>query len=250
MSTKVCTKCGEEKGVEEFNNLAAHKDGKSSCCKKCDRDYFKQYRVENKDGLTKRVKARQAGYTIDTEGTKRCSKCGVVKDVGEFCVHKRSKGGRDCRCKECKGKQDKEYSEKNKEKILSKAKEYKKAHRKRYNEWERNKKKTDPNYKLSSLVRSKVFKLLKGDNKQNSSLSFLGCSVEEARKHIEAQFRPGMSWENHGQYGWHIDHIRPLSSFDLADLEQAKIAFHYTNLQPLWAEENLTKGKKLYYAIA
>jgi hypothetical protein len=53
-----------------------------------------------------------------------------------------------------------------------------------------------------------------------------------------------MTWENHGRYGWHIDHIRPCASFDLADPEQQRKCFHYTNLQPLWASENMRKGDK------
>ena len=54
-----------------------------------------------------------------------------------------------------------------------------------------------------------------------------------------------MTWENHGRYGWHIDHIMPCSSFDLTDPEQQKKCFHYTNLQPLWAHENMSKGAKI-----
>ena len=60
--------------------------------------------------------------------------------------------------------------------------------------------------------------------------------------HLEAQFKPGMTWDNYGLKGWHVDHIRPCASFDLRDPEQQRRCFHYTNLQPLWAEENLKKG--------
>jgi hypothetical protein len=70
----------------------------------------------------------------------------------------------------------------------------------------------------------------------------LGCSLDAARRHLEKQFKPGMRWENHSFRGWHIDHRRPLASFDLRDPEQQKIAFHFSNLQPLWAHENLTKN--------
>ena len=71
-------------------------------------------------------------------------------------------------------------------------------------------------------------------------MSMLGCTLAEARAHIEAQFRPGMSWENHGE--WEIDHIRPVASFDLTDPDQARAAAHFTNLQPLWSVENRRKG--------
>jgi len=73
-------------------------------------------------------------------------------------------------------------------------------------------------------------------------LDLLGCTVEELRAHLEKQFKRGMSWSNYGR--WHIDHIRPCASFDLTDPEQQRICFHYSNLQPLWAEENMRKGAK------
>ena len=76
--------------------------------------------------------------------------------------------------------------------------------------------------------------------KPERSMSMLGCTLAEARARIEAQFRPGMSWENHGE--WEIDHIRPVASFDLTDPDQARAAAHFTNLQPLWSVENRRKG--------
>ena len=68
-----------------------------------------------------------------------------------------------------------------------------------------------------------------------------GCSPEELKAHIESLFLEGMTWENHGQYGWHIDHIRPVSSFSAEEIMQVN---HYTNLQPLWASDNVKKSNK------
>ena len=62
--------------------------------------------------------------------------------------------------------------------------------------------------------------------------------------HLEALFQPGMTWDNHAIDGWHIDHIRPCTSFDLTDPEQQRQCFHYTNLQPLWAFDNISKSDK------
>lgn len=67
-------------------------------------------------------------------------------------------------------------------------------------------------------------------------------------KHLEAKFAPGMTWDNYGVDGWHIDHIMPLAAFDLTDEQQRQQACHYTNLQPLWAAENLAKGAKVNHA--
>jgi hypothetical protein len=81
-------------------------------------------------------------------------------------------------------------------------------------------------------------------NNTHSSIDYLGCEIEELRRYLESKFLPGMSWENYGRNGWHIDHIIPLSSFDLSDPGQFRKACHFTNLQPLWAKDNLTKGAK------
>ena len=85
---------------------------------------------------------------------------------------------------------------------------------------------------------------LKGAVKAGSSVQDLGCTVEELKAHIESQFKDGMTWSNHGVDGWHIDHIVPLASFDLTNRDQFLKAVNYTNLQPLWAFDNLSKGAR------
>jgi hypothetical protein len=100
--------------------------------------------------------------------------------------------------------------------------------------------KNNINHRISHNLRSRINKALKGIDKAQSTISLLGCSIEDFRKHIENQFREGMNWDNYGS--WHVDHIRPCASFDLRDKDQQKICFHYTNLQPLWAFENQSKG--------
>ncbi len=84
---------------------------------------------------------------------------------------------------------------------------------------------------------------LKGNFKSGSAVRDLGCSIAEFRTYIAAKFQPGMSWGNYGE--WHLDHIKPLASFNLADREQFLKAFHFTNYQPLWAKDNLAKGSKI-----
>ena len=69
--------------------------------------------------------------------------------------------------------------------------------------------------------------------------------MKELKIYLESLFQEGMTWDNYNFYGWHIDHIIPIASFDLSDPEQQKKCFHYTNLQPLWASDNLQKGVKL-----
>lgn len=71
-----------------------------------------------------------------------------------------------------------------------------------------------------------------------------GCDWKSLREHLESQFTDGMTWINYGVHGWHIDHIKPLSAFDLTNEQEIKTAFHYSNLQPLWAAENIRKHNK------
>jgi hypothetical protein len=86
---------------------------------------------------------------------------------------------------------------------------------------------------------------LNGVNKACTTKRLIGCTTKELRNHLEAQFIDDMSWDNYGYYGWHIDHIIPCACFDLSDPEQQRQCFHYTNLQPLWAEDNLRKSDKI-----
>ena len=99
--------------------------------------------------------------------------------------------------------------------------------------------------RIKHNLRSRLYVALKQNTKVGSAVQDLGCSIEDFKKHLELQFQEGMSWENYGQHGWHIDHIIPLASFDLSDPEEFKKACHYSNLQPLWAEDNLKKGSKI-----
>lgn len=109
-----------------------------------------------------------------------------------------------------------------------------------------NKKYYDNNleYKMGNLLRCRIWTTLKKQNidKNNGTMELVGCSKEELIKHLESKFQEGMSWKNWSLNGWHIDHIRPISSFDLSDPAQVKECFHFSNLQPLWAIDNLKKS--------
>ena len=101
---------------------------------------------------------------------------------------------------------------------------------------------SNPESKLAHVYRKRIASAFKAAKvpKKSKFTSLLGCSFEQAKMHIENQFQEWMSWDNHGE--WHIDHIRPCASFDLTDPKQLKECFHYTNLQPLSARDNLSKN--------
>lgn len=118
----------------------------------------------------------------------------------------------------------------------------KKAWRTKNPEYHRVRMQTDVFYRISKVVRNRLTNALraKGIAKTSSSAELIGCSVEELKAHLEGQFQAGMSWANHGE--WHVDHKRALAAFDLSDPTQMAEACHFTNLQPLWAVDNLRKG--------
>ena len=136
----------------------------------------------------------------------------------------------------------KEYYLTNKEKRREQQKEYKLNNREKINKQISNKTKTDPSFRLVRCLRGRLNHALKGTSKSKATLKLLGCTIEQLWIHLEKQFQPGMTRDNHGLY--HIDHIRPCASFDLTDPKQQAKCFHYTNLQPLWAKENISKGAK------
>jgi hypothetical protein len=111
--------------------------------------------------------------------------------------------------------------------------------------------KEDENYKIRHNLKKNLSRRIRNaltrskTNKFYKTFDLLGCNISEAKEHLEKQFKEGMIWENHGTHGWHIDHIIPCASFDLTYPEQQKKCFHYTNLQPLWAKENMSKGSNI-----
>jgi len=199
---------------------------------------------------------------------KICNKCGEEKEEGEF-----QKERRVCKCCQnkykkqhylennvrCK-KKSRQYYIENKEKVLQYRKQYyiehfneinlqKKQYELKNKDKTNNKRKqlldTNINCKLKKILRCRMTRALKGNYKSGSAVRDLGCSIDFLKYHLESLFLPGMSWDNYGRCGWHIDHIKPLDSFDLSDPIQFKKACHYTNLQPLWAHDNIIKSDKI-----
>tara|TARA_B100001057_G_scaffold56665_1_gene50206 strand:+ start:212 stop:796 length:585 start_codon:yes stop_codon:yes gene_type:complete len=104
--------------------------------------------------------------------------------------------------------------------------------------------KNTPKYIILRRLRNRLVQVMMkiSKNKITSTKDLLGCSIDDFKEHIEQKFSKGMNWENHGE--WHLDHIKPISKFNLEDKNERKKCFHYSNLQPLWAIKNLTKSNK------
>jgi hypothetical protein len=116
-----------------------------------------------------------------------------------------------------------------------------------YRHWEADKKARDIVFRIQKNIRSRLRAAILNGQKRGSAVRDLGCSIPELKKYIEARFEPGMSWDNWAIDTWHIDHYIPLISFRLTDRGQFLSAVHHTNLQPLWAAENLKKSDLLLY---
>ena len=179
---------------------------------------------------------------------RKCVKCNIKKQDSNF--YSKQKW-----CKSCEKKRKQEYYKKpqiRKKRIEyatnylnNKMSEEQLLKRKKYHkEYCLRKRKEDINFRLACNLRSRMTLAIKDNWKSGSTIRDLGCSIVELKRHLEDQFDDNMSWDNYGLDGWHIDHIVPLASFNLTDEDQFKKACHYTNLQPLWAKDNLSKGSK------
>lgn len=181
---------------------------------------------------------------------KTCTSCGEVKDFSCFHTHPRTRDGYRGKCKPCKSAYSKEWHAKNRDRILAQQTAYRQAHRdeivKKIVASQRERRARDPMYKFHMALRRRTLYAFHnvGLQKSERTMELVGCTTEQLREHLVSLFKPGMTLENHGSY-WHIDHIRPVASFDLSDPEQVKQCFHYTNLQPLTATENLKKGARV-----
>ena len=186
--------------------------------------------------------------------SKLCARCEEEKPITEFNKSSVNKSGLVSNCKSCQKILRHEYYLENKTKELATNKKYKQTYlaspqskektKIRMRNWTRQWRKK-PHNQIASNLRIRLNNVLKSVAKASTTKDLTGCSFEELTKYLESQFQSGMTWENYGIKGWHIDHVRPCASFDLTNPQEQKACFHYANLQPLWARDNLIKGNKV-----
>jgi len=192
---------------------------------------------------------------------KQCKKCNEDKELDGFCNKKSEKDGKHRYCKLCMKKQgDKHYHEVRKIEKADYYKNYRIENKEYYNnychnhyhnnkewyrEWNRNKNKNDLSHRLKKITAVRINQALKAYNalKQDRTIEYLGCNMEEYTQHLESLFTPEMSWDNYGEY-WEIDHIKPICKFNLLNEEEMYECFHYKNTQPLTKPENREKSGK------
>jgi hypothetical protein len=203
---KKCVKCGKKKSFTNFHKQKASADGYKHWCKLCTKEYDKEYKTKNQ----KKIRKQQILYR--------------QKNRDALNLYR------------------KEWGLANPDKVSKNAKIHRIKYKDKINKKRRQKRKHNINFKLRTIISNRIRMAMVRGSKNSSAYELTGCSWGDLKLYLESQFMTGMSWDNFGE--WHIDHIRPCCSFDLTDIEQQKICFHYTNLQPLWAIDNLKKSGK------
>ena len=276
---KRCSACKIEKTLNGFYKSKNGKYGVTHQCKQC----MKEYQIKNAEKIKARKKAYNDAHREEISAYNKAYKKTHEEEVrvrvrdkeyyekNKERIHAQTKEYREANHEEILAKK-KEYYENNRAEVLVKLKEYRESHKEEIaaykKAWKvRNRARlkarheeryaNDISYKLAILLRTRLYCAYKNNQKTGSAVRDLGCTISELRKYLESKFyrhlktREPMTWKNHGSGpgNWNIDHIIPLASLDLNVEEQRLKACHYTNLQPLWFEENMSKSNKLDWEI-
>lgn len=280
---KKCSKCKENVKFSQFYRDKSQKDGLCSSCKKCKNAKiitFREKRAEtrisipleqicprckikrssdcffkNKSTVTglniyckpciseKRIERKQHvlqnPIVIQEDITKKCLRCNIVKNLHHFKITRKSNDNFTNVCMDCLPKNTW---------TLEKQREYEKKYR--MNNPEKVKEKyrkqeLNVNRRIRKRLNSRIMEALltSSQRKRKKTIEYIGCNIDFFRNWISSQFQEGMSWENHGQ--WHLDHVKPCSSFDLSNCDEIQRCFCWKNMQPLWASDNLTKSGRI-----
>ena len=226
IDTKRCARCQEEKPatVEYFYRDAQKKCRLYSQCKSC----CKKWREENRE---KRLASKKK-YREENREEIRATRLKHYQENREEVLAIKKK-----------------WREKNPEKVRAASKKYSKENpekeRARHKKYMRRRRQEDPIFRLLHNMRGNLSRCLSGKQKNSHTMQYVNMTPDELMDYLEGRFTEGMTRDNYGE--WHVDHIRPLASFDFTGPdkeEQLHMAWNYTNLQPLWAADNMSKGAK------
>lgn len=274
---KTCTKCGQCKPATTrfFQSEPRMTSGLASACKTCTAARRRELgaardgvpadeRSAREDRALRRRMAAEQNAAMNGDGQKQCVRCQSIHPATAefFVIRAGGKNGLGNHCRECQRAACKSHYERNKESYHARARAFERANP----EWQssRNKKyrednfgkilsrlrdrhRTDPVYRMKRIVSTSIAGTLRrsGFTKRSKVVEILGCTWDELKQHFERQFLKGMSWDNREL--WHIDHIVPIAS---ASTEEEVIRLnHFTNLRPIWAKDNLSKGAQITHLI-
>ncbi len=219
MENKVCKKCSALHPVSEFSYSKPNKDGLVNWCKACVKSYNKDYRSRNTDQIKE--------YEKSTKGKGRIKKWREVNadHLKKYYYERYWKDPEKAR------RESSEFQKRNRGKKNEYMKKYLPIYHAKY-----------PGAKISKNLRNRACDFIFKNIKTETVSKLIGCSHADLKAYLESKFLPGMTWGNYGKNGWEVDHIIPCSSFDMTLIENQRKCFHYTNLQPLWADDNRKKS--------
>lgn len=206
-----CRLCNKEKPIEDFDKDCSKESGYRNECKECAKPIHHENYIKNREIRL----AKQKEYYLK-------NKPKIKKYLKDY---------------------RKNYYRENHEKILAQTNKYKHENKEHINKMQREYYNQNINYRIKSIMWRMITMNIK--NKTNKMIALLGCTIKEFKKHFESLFTVGMTWGKFMNGEIHIDHILPCSAFELQNSEEQEICFHYTNLQPLWAKDNISKGNRL-----
>lgn len=231
VTEKICSSCKELKSFSEFTKQKDKKYGLSCACRNClkinrdnnkdkRKEQNKQWRIKNKDKISKNYEKYKNSALKNKKIYYKNNKEEILNKRKEYYAEN----------KEHKSVYNKVYNINNKAKI-----------RKNNNAWKRNKRKNDLNYKIYSNISNSIYQALTKNKKFKKWHTMVPYSLEDLKLHLESKFTKGMTWENYGINGWHIDHIIPQSFFKYKSYEDEafKVCWALSNLQPLWATKEI-----------
>lgn len=223
---KICTNCNLEKSFSQFHRNIRAKDGLHIWCKFCTKEYKNEYYKNNKEKVNQKNKEYQKINKDILNAQKRIY---IKKNIDKYKKYRQDYG--------------KEYRKLNADKIKQQGKEYRKLNVDKIRKYRKQRRKSDNLFRFRDNVRHLITQSFKRNKtktykKQTKTQDLLGCTIPEFCAYLEKLFQPGMSFENHGK--WHVDHRIPIAS--ATTQEELEKLCHYTNLQPLWAIDNIRKG--------
>jgi len=224
MENKICNKCKQLKPITKFSKQKGSKDRLNCWCKDCHKEYSQKRYQQNSKHINKQA---QKYYQQNLEQNKKRNKKYYKEHHQEMS----------------------EYYKEHCQEISEYQKEYRKTHHEHRRSYSRKyyckKRQEDVKFRLNENMRTAIWRSLKGNKAGKHWETLLGCTLNELQICMEKQFTEGMSWDNYGM--WHIDHRIPISAFNFSSPEHLdfKRCWALSNLQPMWASENLRKSNKL-----
>ena len=248
--TKTCSVCGRDVIVDDYFKDSRSSDGLQSYCKECDREKCKRYREANRGkvaAVKKKCYTARRGHYIQK------AKAHYTDNKDDVLATYRARYLCDEEFRERKKAVAVEWGENHRELTRARAKSWRLENPDRALRRYTERRASDTGFRLAENMRSRVRTALCGTKKSAGTEELIGCSGEVLRDRMESMFWPGMTWENYGNPNgdhtdcWHVDHIIPCAVFELTDPVEQKQCFHYMNLQPLWAKDNLRKSARVQH---